>query len=231
LAENLGKTKVDPGQIEQVIINLAVNARDAMPGGGRLTIETTNMKLDEEYARTHIDVAPGPYVMLSVSDTGCGMSPEIKEHIFEPFFTTKGEGRGTGLGLSTVYGIIKQMGGSILVYSEPGQGTTFKIYLPRVEEDFDWIEPQGNLLGSLQGFETILLAEDEEAVRRVAGAILRRNGYIVLETASGEEALRLVQEGNSNPIHLLLTDVVMPGMGGKRELAPCLQGGSKSELT
>jgi len=214
LAENLGRTKVDPGQIEQVIINLAVNARDAMPVGGRLTIETTNMELDEEYARTHIDVKPGPYVMLSVSDTGCGMSPEIKEHIFEPFFTTKGEGKGTGLGLSTVYGIIKQIGGSIWVYSEPGQGTTFKIYLPRVEEDFDWIEPEGNLLGSLQGFETILLAEDEEAVRRVAGAILKRNGYIVLETASGEEALRLVQEGNSNPIHLLLTDVVMPGMSG-----------------
>ena len=214
LAENLGRTKVDPGQIEQVIINLAVNARDAMPGGGRLTIETANMELDEEYARTHIDVKPGPYVMLSVSDTGCGMSPEIKEHIFEPFFTTKGEGRGTGLGLSTVYGIIKQMGGSIWVYSEPGQGTTFKIYLSRVEEDFDLIEPEGNLLGSLQGFETILLAEDEEAVRRVAGAILKRNGYIVLETASGEEALCLVQEGNSNPIHLLLTDVVMPGMNG-----------------
>jgi signal transduction histidine kinase/CheY-like chemotaxis protein len=218
LSKDLGRMKADPGQIEQVILNLAVNARDAMPKGGKLTIETANVELDEEYAHTHINVTPGRYVMLSISDNGIGMSKEIIEHIFEPFFTTKEKEKGTGLGLSTVYGIIKQSGGNIWIYSEPGQGTTFKIYLPQLEKDDEMIEQSDLSHQSLQGSETILLVEDEEGVRRVARAILERNGYSILEASNAEEALRTVQENHSYPIHLLLTDVVMPGMNG-RELA------------
>ena len=214
LAKDLGRTKADPGQVEQVILNLAVNARDAMLTGGKLTIETANIELDENYARSHIGVTPGHYVMLSVSDTGVGIAREVKERIFEPFFTTKEKGKGTGLGLSTVYGIIQQSGGNIWVYSEPGLGTTFKIYLPRIEEDTESLKPSAVSTKSLQGSETILLVEDEEMVRKLACTILQKNGYKVLEAPNGEEALRIVQGQNGNPIQLMVTDVVMPGMSG-----------------
>jgi PAS domain S-box-containing protein len=216
LAKDLGRIKADPGQIEQVILNLAVNARDAMLNGGKLTIETANIELDENYARSHIGVTPGHYVMLSVSDTGVGIAREVKERIFEPFFTTKEKGKGTGLGLSTVFGIIQQSGGNIWVYSEPDLGTTFKIYLPRIEEDAESLKPSAVSTKSLQGSETILLVEDEEIVRKLACTILQKNGYKVLEAPNGEEALRIVQEQNGNPIHLLVTDVVMPGMSGRQ---------------
>ena len=222
LAKDLGRTKADPGQIEQVILNLAVNARDAMLNGGKLTIETANIELDENYARFHIGVTPGHYVMLSVSDTGVGIAREVKERIFEPFFTTKEKGKGTGLGLSTVFGIIQQSGGNIWVYSEPGLGTTFKIYLPRIEEDTESLKPSAVSTKSLQGSETILLVEDEEIVRKLACTILQKNGYKVLEAPNGEEALRIVQGQNGNPIHLLVTDVVMPGISG-RQLADRLE--------
>jgi two-component system cell cycle sensor histidine kinase/response regulator CckA len=222
LAEDLGKVKTDPGQIEQLIMNLSVNARDAMTSGGKLTIETANMELGEEYARAHISVTPGHYVMLSVSDTGVGMSPEIKENIFEPFFTTKEKGKGTGLGLSTVYGIVKQSGGNIWVYSEPGQGTTFKIYFPRVEEEERVLNHRETTGPLLQGKETILLVEDEASVRSFAARVLHGHGYTLLEAVNGDEALRLAQEHAGEEIHLLLTDVVMPKMGGK-ELADRLK--------
>ncbi|MFB3886026.1 MAG: PAS domain S-box protein [Thermodesulfobacteriota bacterium] len=213
LAEDLGSVKADPGQIEQVILNLAVNAKDAMPKGGKVTIETANAELDETYARSHIAVIPGRYVMFSMSDTGVGMSPEIRERIFEPFFTTKEKDKGTGLGLSTVYGIVKQSGGNIWVYSEPGQGTTFKIYLPRKEELPD--EPREKDAEqelSCRG-ETVLVVEDEDELRKLAVQILRKQGYKVLEAPKGEEALLISQE-YEGPIHLLITDVVMPGMNG-----------------
>jgi PAS domain S-box-containing protein len=214
LAEDLGRVKVDPGQIEQVILNMAVNAKDAMLNGGKLTIETTNTELDEAYARSHLAVAPGRYVMLSVSDTGVGMSPEVKERIFEPFYTTKEKGKGTGLGLSTVYGIVKQSGGNIWVYSELGQGTTFKIYLPREEEPLEEIREKV-VNGELPlGSETVLVAEDEEEVRKLAVRILEKQGYKVLEASQGEEAL-FISKKHEEPIHLLVTDVVMPGMSGR----------------
>jgi PAS domain S-box-containing protein len=215
LADDLGRVKVDPGQIEQVILNLAVNARDAMPKGGKLTLETANVELDEFYARSRISVTPGRYVMLSVSDTGCGMSPEVREQIFEPFFTTKKEGKGTGLGLSTVYGIIKQSGGNVWVYSEPGQGTTFKIYLPRVEGEADALPYWEDTGQPLKGSETVLLVEDEASVRELAARILREQGYKVLKASNGKEAMRIGRKHIEEKIHLLLTDVVMPQMGGK----------------
>ncbi len=215
LADDLGRVKVDPGQIEQVILNLAVNARDAMPKGGKLALETANVEFDEFYARSRISVTPGRYVMLSVSDTGCGMSPEVREQIFEPFFTTKQEGQGTGLGLSTVYGIIKQSGGNIWVYSEPGQGTTFKIYLPRVEDEADALPSCGDTDQLLKGCETVLLVEDEASVRELAARILREQGYKVLKASNGKEAMRIGRKHFGEKIHLLLTDVVMPQMGGK----------------
>ena len=216
LPEGIGKVKVDPGQIEQVIINLAVNARDAMPEGGTLAIETANVELDEAYARRHIAVEPGSYVMLSVSDTGVGMSPEVKERIFEPFFTTKERGKGTGLGLSTVYGIVKQSGGNIWVYTEPGHGTTFKIYLPRVEGTASGKVLQEEGVGEIpRGMETILVVEDEELVRKLAIRLLKSQGYKVLEASDGAKALALCEEYRES-IDLLLTDVVMPGMSGRK---------------
>jgi CheY-like chemotaxis protein len=213
-SESLGKVKADPGQIEQVIINIAVNAKDAMIEGGKLTIETANVELDQEYAGKHVAVQPGRYVMLSISDTGVGMTSEVKKRIFEPFFTTKGKGKGTGLGLSTVYGIVKQSGGNIWVYSEPGQGTTCKIYLPQVDEPLEEIKEK--MLGEVpRGRETILIVEDEEVVRKLAVKLLQRQGYKVLEASDGGKALILCEEFKA-PIHLILTDVVMPGMSGRK---------------
>ena len=213
----LGSVKADPGQIEQVIMNLAVNSRDAMPTGGRLTLETANVELDDAYAHDHPGTLPGRYVMLAVSDTGTGMDAHTKSQIFEPFFTTKGIGRGTGLGLSTVYGIIKQSGGAIEVYSEPQQGTTFKVYLPRVEEPAEALGAKAPLAAPVRGNETILLVEDDVQVRDLAAAVLSNSGYKVLVAESSREVVTKVEQ-HAGPIDLLLTDVVMPGVGG-RELA------------
>ncbi len=213
----LGAVKADPGQIEQVIMNLAVNARDAMPRGGRLTIETSNVTLDADYARFHAPVSPGEYIMLAISDTGQGMDVETQNHIFEPFFTTKGH-KGTGLGLSTVYGIIKQSGGYIWVYSESGKGTSFKIYLPRVSATGETIDVQQHESAAVEvGHETILVVEDELNLRRLARQYLEKQGYTVLEAADGSAAIT-ISSSYPGPIHLLLTDVIMPGMNGK-ELA------------
>jgi signal transduction histidine kinase/ActR/RegA family two-component response regulator len=212
-ALGLGRVKADPGQIEQVIMNLVVNARDAMPAGGNLTIETANVELDEEAAVTRLEVRPGPYVMVAVSDTGSGMTPEVKARIFEPFFTTKEIGKGTGLGLSTVHGIVKQSEGHIEVYSELGHGTTFKVYLPRVEESTEHRPGAIATGGRLEGVETVLVVEDEEAIRRVIGVALRLYGYTVLEAMDGSQAIDIF-EGGDPPIDLLITDVVMPLMSG-----------------
>ena len=213
LAKDLGRVKIDPGQIEQVIMNLAVNAKDAMPSGGKLTIETANAELDESYARNHAEVKPGRYVMFSVSDTGVGMTSEVRERVFEPFFTTKEKGRGTGLGLSTVYGIVKQSGGNIWVYSEPGHGTTFKIYLARVDEPLEELREKTTRKGLPRGSETVLVVEDEKKVRTLTVEILGRQGYRVLDASRGDDALA-ISEKHKGPIHLILVDVVMPGING-----------------
>jgi signal transduction histidine kinase len=212
LAADLGMVTADPGQLEQILLNLVVNARDAMPEGGRIDIATANVELDEEYARTHAATSAGPHVMLSVSDTGVGMSRETQKHLFEPFFTTKDLGKGTGLGLSTVYGIVKQSGGWIWVYSEEGKGTTFKIYLPRVDEKAEPSLPAAHSNGN-GGSETILLVEDEPTVREVAARVLRRSGYTVVEALNGADALSKCKEPGSR-FDLIVTDIVMPEMGG-----------------
>ena len=213
----LGRVRADPGQVEQVLLNLVINARDAMPRGGKLTIETRNVELDEGYARLRPEALPGPYVLLAVSDTGVGMDEATRARVFEPFFTTKELGKGTGLGLATVYGVVKQAKGYVYLYSEPGRGTTFKVYLPRVEEEAEAVESRAPPSGSLSGTETLLLVEDEDAVRALTREILQMGGYTVLEAGNGAEALRLC-ERHGGPVHLLVTDVVMPEVGG-RELA------------
>jgi two-component system cell cycle sensor histidine kinase/response regulator CckA len=218
-ADRLGAVRADSGQIEQVIMNLAVNARDAMPSGGKLTIETTNVTLDEEHARSQAPLKAGDYVMLSISDTGAGMDTDTQSHIFEPFFTTKGP-KGTGLGLSTVYGIVKQSGGYIWVFSEPGKGTTFKIYFPRVAEIADapvHIAATAESTSLEPGTETVLLVEDEANLRYLARQFLEKQGYRVIEAADGAVAMQIAV-AHEGVIHLLLTDVIMPGMNG-RELA------------
>ena len=209
----LGRVRVAPGQIEQVLMNLAVNARAAMPAGGKLTLETANVEVDETYARTHVGVTAGPHVMLAVTDTGGGMSKEVQAKIFEPFFTTKGIGKGTGLGLSTVFGIVRQSGGHIWVYSEPGRGTTFKIYFPRTDQAPEVKARASTARGSLRGSETLLLVEDDEQLRVVSRTILAKNGYQVIAADSPAEALARCDD-EAGPIHLMITDVVMPGMNG-----------------
>lgn len=221
LSPDLGQVFVDIGQMEQVLMNLAVNARDVMTEGGNLIFETSNAELDETYARNHIGVTPGSYVMLAVTDTGTGMTKEVQAKIFEPFFTTKVKGKGTGLGLSTVYGIIKQSKGNIWVYSEPGKGSTFKIYLPRVEETVSIVRESEAVAESLQGSETILLVEDDGMVRNTTLEILKKYGYSVLIARDGEEAFNLCRQ-HQGPVQLMLTDVVMPGISGK-DLATVLE--------
>jgi signal transduction histidine kinase/ActR/RegA family two-component response regulator len=214
LRSGIGNVRVDPGQIEQVIMNLAINSRDAMPKGGKLTIATSNVDLDEDYVADHVGCRVGPYVMLSVSDTGSGMDEETKRHMFEPFFTTKEPGKGTGLGLSTVYGIVKQSGGNIWVYSELGRGTAFKIYLPRERAVVEARRPIAQASLRPRGKETILLVEDDAAVRSVAQRILRSAGYTVLVAGNGAEALGVCRR-HRGEIQLVLTDVVMPDMSGR----------------
>jgi CheY-like chemotaxis protein len=225
LTPAIGWVKADPGQLGQVILNLALNARDAMPRGGRITLESANVTLGEEYGRTHASVPPGAYTLLAVSDTGEGMDDKTMARVFEPFFTTKEQGKGTGLGLSTVYGIVKQSGGFIWVYSEPGHGTTFKVYLPQVEqpaaagvEDSPPAPPQ-----ALRGSETILVVEDDEALRTLIAEVLEEGGYRVLSAREGTQALSLADALDGH-IHLVLTDIVMPRMGG-REVVERLRAG------
>jgi two-component system cell cycle sensor histidine kinase/response regulator CckA len=216
LAENLWPVVMDPAQVDQVVMNLAVNARDAMPQGGTLIIETSNVILDEAYAARYLSVEPGEYVLLTISDTGVGMSAYVKSRIFEPFFTTKEWGKGTGLGLATVYGIVKQNEGHIGVYSEIGQGTVFKIYLPRLEQArVEMHSPQEPATRDqvMRGNETILLVEDAEDLRKLSAGILADLGYQVLIAQDGHEALAIAEQ-HDGPIHLLLSDVVMPGMSG-----------------
>jgi len=218
----IGQVKADPGQIEQVVMNLAVNARDAMPDGGKLTVHTANAEMDAAFAREHPGSVPGQYVMLAVTDTGIGMDPETQAQIFEPFFTTKGRDKGTGLGLATVYGVVKQSSGYITVESELGKGALFKVYLPRIEQPVASKTESSPAPLTARGSETILLVEDAEALRKLAYMFLKDNGYQVLTAADGSEAQQ-VAEQNPGPIHLLLTDVVMPGINGRvlaERLAP-----------
>ena len=215
LPENVGRIKADPGQVEQIIMNLAVNARDAMPGGGKLTIETKNLSLDHEYCRLRPEVVPGDYVMLAVSDNGTGMTPEVQARIFEPFFTTKKTGEGTGLGLATCHGIVKQSGGHIAVYSERGHGTTFKVLFPRIAAPVDAPKAaQPSPQEMEHGTETVLLVEDEPMLRELGCMVLGELGYRVLNACNGVDALRVLAEHSGESIDLLVTDVVMPEMGG-----------------
>ena len=221
LSSTLGPVKADPEQLQQVLMNLAANAAEAMRGGGSLVIETQNADLDESYAAKHPGVKPGPYVHLAVSDSGAGMSEETLAHLFEPFFTTKSPGQGAGLGLATVYGIVKQSGGSIRVESELGRGSTFHVYLPRLGEAVTLAEEEKPAVATQRGTETVLVVDDQEEIRKLAQVVLKSNGYKVVVAANGWEAL-LYSERHAGPIHLMLTDVVMPGMTGK-ELAERLR--------
>jgi signal transduction histidine kinase/CheY-like chemotaxis protein len=215
LEPDLSLTIADPGQVEQVFMNLVINARDAMSKGGKLTVETSNVVLDEEYSTEHVSVKPGAYVSLVISDTGCGMDDETQSRVFEPFFTTKEMGKGTGLGLSTVYGIVKQCGGNIWVYSKPGMGTTFKIYFPRaLSSDTPVAGTTAATVGGT-GTETILVVEDEEAVRNIAKRVLGSAGYTVLTASNGDEAMNTCEEYKGD-IHLLLTDLLMAGIDGRK---------------
>jgi PAS domain S-box-containing protein len=222
----LGRIQADPSQIEQVILNLVVNARDAMPAGGKLVVETSNVDIDDEFATQHPPLQAGHHVMLAVSDTGVGMDAETQAHIFEPFYTTKERGRGTGLGLSTVYGIVRQSGGYIWVYSAPGKGSAFKVYFPRADAAPEAGEPASVVPETLRGSETVLLVEDESVVRTLVRNTLIQHGYRVLEAESGAQAIRIASR-HSGPLHLLVTDVVMPGMSG-RELAERLMRGRRN---
>jgi signal transduction histidine kinase len=212
-AEPLGSVKADLGQMEQILMNLVVNARDAMPEGGKIVIETANVELDDAYRAQYPAVNPGSYVMLAVSDTGCGMDAKTMAHIFEPFFTTKELGKGTGLGLSTVYGIVKQSDGYVWAYSEPMQGTTFKVYLPRVDTQAEVLRAQHSDVAFERGTETILLVEDDDFLRPLTAQLLRDAGYTVLEAENGKVAIEIARK-NEARIDAVLTDVIMPGMGG-----------------
>jgi CheY-like chemotaxis protein len=220
LEPGTAQVKADPGQINQILMNLAVNARDAMPDGGRLIIETAHVDVPKTYIERDRSLAPGPYVMLAVSDTGEGMDEATRSHIFEPFFTTKEPGRGTGLGMSTVYGIVEQCGGWIWIYSELGRGTTVKVYLPRLNAD-NAANPASERCLTAAGIETVLVVEDQEEVRNLTVAVLEDCGYQVLSAANGQAALE-VSEQHKGPIHILVTDAVMPGMPG-RQLADRLR--------
>jgi CheY-like chemotaxis protein len=211
---DLKQIKADPGQLEQVLVNLVVNARDAMPRGGTITIETANTTLDGAYASKHVGVTPGDYVMLAISDTGTGMDQDTRLRVFEPFFTTKEKGKGTGLGLSTVYGIVRQSGGNVWVYSEIGKGTTFKVYLPQIEDEVAERTATKEDLTRHRGTETVLLVEDEDMVRKLTIELLEESGYVVLEANGGEQAMQLFT-AHTERIDLLITDVVMPIMSGK----------------
>jgi signal transduction histidine kinase len=215
LGTQIGRVKADAGYVGQVLVNLVVNARDAMPNGGRLSIATSNVTLDENYAHTHPEVVPGDYVMLAVSDTGIGMTDEVKAHLFEAFFTTKPKGKGTGLGLATCQTIVKQSGGYVTAYSELGKGTTFKVYFPRVDQPVE-VPAQPTQTEPLPcGTETLLVVEDEPAVRHLANNVLENQGYTVLRATNGRDALRVVREHRGSPIRLVITDVIMPQMDGQ----------------
>jgi signal transduction histidine kinase/ActR/RegA family two-component response regulator len=214
LSSGLDRVKADPGQIEQVVMNLAINARDAMPDGGQLMFETSNAQIDESYAKLHSGTVPGSYVALSVTDTGVGIDKDTQARIFEPFFTTKEAGKGTGLGLSTVYGIVKQSGGNIWVYSEPGMGTTFKVYLPRTRESLETVATVTPDAPARRGTETVLVVEDEPRLRELAQIMFEKNGYIVLSAKNAADALKIAEQ-HPGTIHLLVSDVVLPGMNGR----------------
>jgi CheY-like chemotaxis protein len=213
LDPGLKAVRIDPAQVEQIVMNLAINARDAMPTGGTLTIETATVELDDTYARQHLAVVPGEYVMVAVSDTGEGMNPDVLAHVFEPFFTTKPIGKGTGLGLATVYGIVKQNHGNVWVYSEPGRGATFKIYFPALSREAARESPVAATPATPVGTETVLVVEDDARLRLLVRKSLERFGYTVLPTGNGADALK-VAAAHTGSIELLLTDVVMPGMNG-----------------